>query len=526
MHNVVLINPRTSSSRLPYNKKYAAREPLGIMAIGSFMQHYGYNVKIIDTILYSEDEEKEKVKSFVDDETIFVGFSVMTAQVPHALELSKYLKKIGTKSPIIWGGIHPTLFPEQTSLDPNVDLVVFGPGESTTLEVTRKIESKDIYFHKTKGVAFKGRLNGQRERDDINTFPYFDYDLLDLEHYLGPSPHYLLSETPINALNVLSSRGCPWRCSFCINFATRNRWRALTADRFVDELAYQKNKYKLEAIRILDEDFFVSKKRTTAFIEGLKKRNIEITWGTNARANYFDNEYITLDYAKKLKGAGLKFLTFGAESGSNRVLELIHKDITIEQLLRSAETCADAGIIPIYSWMIGIPGQSKEEMRSNISLINQINEICPNAIHTTNWIFRPLPGGDLYDTAKSLGLNEPVSLSEWASFGVDKEGNTGSYSVYELPWIEDPQFVEFLAIFTPLMRATSTVKLSGKAYFISKILRFIYKTWDWFILGYFSKKTGSLMGKIYDRRHRKAYQRFEEQQCTFRFPAMRRGQPS
>lgn len=155
----------------------------------------------------------------------------------------------------------------------------------------------------------------------------------------------------------------------------------------------------------------------------------------------------------------------------------------------------------LKSLMIGIPGQSKEEMRSNIYLMNQINEICPNAVHTTNWIFRPLPGGELYDNAKSSGLKEPVALLQWASFGVDKEDNTGSYSVYELPWIEDPQFVEFLAIFTPRIRSTSTGKLRVKAYFISKILKFIYKTWDWIVFGYFSKKIGNLVCRIYDRRH-------------------------
>ncbi len=501
MKNIVLVNPRTTAGRLPNKEKYAAREPLGLLAVGSFLQNYGYKINIIDTNLYHEDEVKEKLQLFVNRETIFTGFSVMTAQVPHALELSRYLKGTGITSPVIWGGIHPTLFPEQTSLDLNVDLTVFGPGESTVLEIARKIESGDQDFQKTKGVAYNGYVNEQREREDINTFPYFDYDLLDLERYLGPSPHYLLSETPVKALNVLSSRGCPWRCGFCINYAIKNRWRALTASRFLDELEYQKNKYNLDAVRILDEDFFVSKKRVTDFIEGIEKKNIKITWGTNVRANYFNDNYITVDYAKKLKDAGLKFLTFGAESGSNRVLKLLHKDITIEQLLRSAKTCDDAGIIPLYSWMIGVPGQSKEEMRSNISLMNKINEKCPEALHTTNWIFRPLPGGDLYDTVKSLGLREPASLSEWVSFGVDKNDNTGSYSISEFSWIEDSQFVDFLATFTPLIRTISRDKVKVRIFLISKILKFIYKTWDWFVLGSFSKKIGNFMRIIYVRRN-------------------------
>lgn len=221
MSNIVLVNPRLSSSRLPYNDKCAAREPLGILAVGSFLQNYGYEIKIIDAKLYNEDEVREKLESFVNDTTVFFGFSVMTAQVPHALELSRHLKRVGAKSPIIWGGIHPTLFPGQTSLDPNVDLVVFGHGESTVLEIAQEIESKDFGFQKIKGVAFNGRVNVAREREDVNAFPFFDYDLLELKWYLGPSQHLYFSKDPIIALNVISSRGCPWRCGFCINYAIK-----------------------------------------------------------------------------------------------------------------------------------------------------------------------------------------------------------------------------------------------------------------------------------------------------------------
>ncbi|ODS30674.1 MAG: oxidoreductase [Candidatus Scalindua rubra] len=137
------------------------------------MQNYGYKISIIDAKLYSEVEVKEKLESFVNDTTVFFGFSVMTVQVLHALELSRHLKEFGTKSSIVWGGIHPKLFPEQTSLDPNVDIVVFGHGESTTLEIAQKIESGNLDFSKTNGVAFRGKVNDSRERDDINTYLSF-----------------------------------------------------------------------------------------------------------------------------------------------------------------------------------------------------------------------------------------------------------------------------------------------------------------------------------------------------------------
>jgi radical SAM superfamily enzyme YgiQ (UPF0313 family) len=417
--NLVLINPRTNSRRLPFKESYAAREPLGLLAVASFLKSHGYDTKIIDAKLYEEEYIKKQLESYINSETVFIGFSVMTAQIPHALELSTYIKQINENAPIVWGGIHPTLFPEQTSVDPNVDLAVYGPGESASLEIIRRIEAGNFEFSGINSTAQSGIIYGQRNFEDINQLPYLDHNLLDLAKYLGPARHHLISEQPIKALNILSSRGCPWRCGFCVNFTQKNGWRALRPVRFLDELEYQVNKYGLKGVRILDEDFFVSKGRVNAIVKGLKNRNVNIIWGTNVRANYFNDNYISSNFAKELKDVGLNFLTFGAESGSDRVLKLLNKKINVKQLLRSAEICEDAGITPLYSWMIGIPGQSKKEMRSNISLMKTINEICPKALHTTNWIFRPLPGSDLYEMVKSMGLKEPKSVLDWAALEVE-----------------------------------------------------------------------------------------------------------
>ncbi|OGW48170.1 MAG: hypothetical protein A2Y66_02375 [Nitrospirae bacterium RBG_13_41_22] len=487
---VVLISPRVGACRLGHQSTDAAREPLGVLAVGSYLKHHGYQVQILDANLYSDDYVRTEVERLVAAKPVFVGLSVMTAQLPHALEISKLVKHLDSTVIVVWGGIHPTLFPAQTSLDPHVDLIVHGPGEATSLELAKKLQDGEVDSN-MKGIAHKGKAAPTREREDLDTLPFFDYGLVDLKWYLGPAPHYLLSEQPIRALNVLSSRGCPWRCGFCINYVTKNRWRALSAERFLDEIEYQVKTHALEAVRIMDEDFFVSKKRVTGIIEGMHSRNLHLIWGTNVRANYFNDEYITAEYARSLADVGVKFLSLGAESGSDRVLQMLHKDITTEQILRSARVCAEAGIIPVYSWMIGIPGQTKSEMRTNIDLMNEINAVCPSALHTTNWIFRPFPGGDLYETCKQMGLQEPSSVEEWAQLGVDQEQNTGFYSAAKLPWIEDVGFVEFVSEFTPSIRSTTGPRQSVRGFALSVIVRFLHKIWDWPIVGWLAQKTGS-----------------------------------
>jgi hypothetical protein len=247
----------------------------------------------------------------------------------------------------------------------------------------------------------------------------------------------------------------------------------------------------------MDEDFFVSKKRVTAIIEGMRARNLRLIWGTNVRANYFNDRYITTDYARLLADAGLKFLTFGAESGSDRVLKLLHKDITTEDIIRSARVCAEAGIIPLYSWMIGIPGQTKAEMRTNLDLMDRINTVCPSALHTTNWIFRPFPVGDLYETCRQLGLHEPSTVEEWAHLGVDQEQNTGFYAASALPWIEDVAFVEFISEFTPSIISSTGRPQSVRGLVLSVIVRLLYKTWDWPVIGWLARKTGNWLRIIF-----------------------------
>lgn len=491
MPKVVLISPKVGASRLGHKSSDAAREPLGLLAIGSYLKYHGYKVVILDTNIYSEAFVHTEIEKLIAARPVFIGLSVMTAQLPHALEISKLVKRLDSTVTIVWGGIHPTFFPTQTSLDQHIDFVVYGPGEATSLELATKLGDNKIDFTDVKGIAYKGMVTPPREHEDLNTLPFFDYILLDLKWYLGPSPHYLLSEQPIRALNVLSSRGCPWSCGFCINYAMKNRWRALSAERFLDELEYQIKTYNLEAVRIMDEDFFVSKKRVTAIIEGMHARNLRLIWGTNVRANYFNDNYITADYAKLLADVGLKFLTFGAESGSDRVLKLLHKDITTEQIIRSARICGEAGIIPLYSWMIGIPGQTKAEIRTNVDLMNKINTVCPSALHTTNWIFRPFPGGDLYETCRQMGLYEPSSVEEWAQLGVDQEQNTGFYSASKLPWIEDADFVEFLSEFTPSIISSTSRPQSIRGLVLSVIVRFLYKTWDWPIVGLLTRTAGN-----------------------------------
>ncbi|MBU2540756.1 MAG: B12-binding domain-containing radical SAM protein [Candidatus Omnitrophica bacterium] len=479
---ILLINPKFRKDLQPCPQNIAAREPLSILALGSYIKKIDLEVKLIDVVLYKEEHISGLISNIITNEPkpILIGFSVMTAQVSHALHLSDLVRSIDKSIPIVWGGVHPTLFPKETSLDGSVDIVVHGRGEAPLFTICEQLMTKGRIAGDIPGTCVKGKFNAPEKNIEMIDYPYLDYELLDLKRYLGPFPHFL-SDKPNRALNIISARGCPWRCAFCINKATDNQWTPLGHERYLDELSINIKRYNLDAYRVIDEDFFFSKGRASEIITGLKKREITKEWGTNIKASYFRDDYISLDFAKNLKSTGCKFFNIGAESGNQRILDLITKDITVEQIIHSAEVCSQADIIPIYSWMIGIPTQSKKEIFDTIEIMIQISRICPPAIHYSFSIFRPYPGSGLYDLCIKNGLRVPRALRDWAGMITDENiehGNvhTGYYKIENLPWIKEEKFIEFLAKYAHIIPGilSKSIKVKIKA----SLVYIVVTKWD------------------------------------------------
>lgn len=483
MTDVILINPRGEED-LPPGENEKAPVPLGLLAIGSYLKQQGYVVHLVDARLYKDEHVYERLAHLLANLKVNnMGLSVMTAQIPHALRLSQFIRGIDPQVPIVWGGVHGTLFPIQTSKHPLVDFVICGRGEVPYLELVKRLAENNHNYDGIEGVAIDGKVNYRKSvKDlDVNQLPSMDYDLLDLPYYIGPSLHFLLSPAaPVRALEVLSSRGCPWSCTFCINRVTRNYWRGLTPTRFLDEMEHLVDKYQLDAVRFLDEDFFVNKKRAREIVRGILERHIKITWAANARANYFNDNYIDQSFAQMLRASGMRAVAMGAESGSDRVLKFLKKGITTKDLLHSAQVCQDAGLIPRYAWMVGLPGETRAEMLASIELMRRIIERCPQAIHSGMFIFRPYPGGELYEQCRELGLEEPSSLEEWATMMGVSDQSIGFYSLDRLPWIRDKEFVKFLSdyyssVATPLRIA---VKRGLRSLVVAVVMKLALLNWD------------------------------------------------
>lgn len=415
---VLLVNPGfTKKLNLPPTFH------VGLLSLGSFLESKGFEVELLDCLT---QKWKGRVRG-VDDDTV-VGLSVMTNQIPEALKITRMIKE-SSSAKVVWGGTHPSLCPAQVAENELVDFAVHGEGELTFLELLRGLKNK-TNFNNIKGLAFRKksevRVTGGRELCDLNELPSPNWGLVDSS-----------VRDELDMIRIETSRACPGRCRFCIHQIFCNPWRSKNSNKVLKEVESATKQFKTNRLMFVDSNFFVNRERTVRILEGLK--DYDLSWMAASRIDYFSGRRLDDAVLKKLKDSGLFLLDMGAESGSQKVLNHINKDITVKQIIHSARQCNKYGIKPLYSFMLGLPGERRKDIWKTFHLIDRIKKIVPNANFSGPHIFRPFPSGDLFEECKSLGWEAPDSLEEWDSH---IRGLKNHVSVRKYPWVEDPDFVD------------------------------------------------------------------------------------
>ena len=269
-------------------------------------------------------------------------------------------------------------------------------------------------FKKIKGLVYKNKskiiVNAKQDNIDLNKLPLINYDLVDIKKYMEKS----LAGNIEKVILYQSSRGCPYRCSFCINAVTGNqKYRKKSAKKVLDEIEILIKKYNANFISFVDDNFFVDIKRVEEICKGIIKRKLNINWFAECRANYFKKNFVDEKFLKLAKKSGLKIITIGAESGSERILKIMKKDVTVNEIITSGKMLNKHKIIPVYSFILGIPEEKKEDVLKTVKLINKLRKICPNMVGGIG-TFRPYPRCELSDLLINQNmLKEPKTLREW-----------------------------------------------------------------------------------------------------------------
>jgi anaerobic magnesium-protoporphyrin IX monomethyl ester cyclase len=372
--------------------------PLGLAYIASMLRQ-NHEVKIIDSIILNytlRDIEKE-LQTFNPD---VVGIASVTPSIYEACKVAKIAKKVREDCIVVLGGPHATFMSRQTLEECKyIDIIVKGEGEETTKELIESIE-KGAPLNKVRGITFreKNEIIDSEPRPfikNIDDIPFPSRDLL---------PMHLYKFNGVRYTTMLTSRGCPFKCSFCSSSRLfGGYWRGRSPENVLEEMKIIYEEYNIKNIEFIDDTFTLDQERAEKICDGIIKQGWDISWGASSRVDTLSKKLV-----EKMKKAGCWILFLGIESGSQKILDAIGKRITIEQAKEAVKIIKDAGIQVLGSFIIGFIQDTKETIKETIKFAKSLN-----LDYAEFSILTPYPGTPIYEYVEKNNL---LLTKDWSKY--------------------------------------------------------------------------------------------------------------
>ncbi|OGR84183.1 MAG: hypothetical protein A2902_00035 [Elusimicrobia bacterium RIFCSPLOWO2_01_FULL_64_13] len=369
--------------------------PLGLLHIASVLEQGGHEVRIVDAPTENLDLEEtlERVGGFRPD---FVGISAITSLAEKTKGLCAAIRGKFPEVRIFVGGPHPSILPDEVLAQTRADVVITEEAESVILDLVENFPE-----HARKRIVRAGKVK------DLDSLPFPARHLIDLSRYTALPNNY--KRTP-NSIHVVTSRGCPYPCTFC--FDANSGFRQRSAANVIAELKMLKEKYGAREISFWDDTFTVNRKWVMEFCDAMIREDMDLVWGCYSRLNLVDRELLA-----KMKAAGCWTMFFGIESGAQEMLDNIKKKMTVEQMKEKVRLVQSFGIEIRGSFMVGMPGETPELARKTIRYAIDLEPTYAQFTITT-----PFPGTELYGEAEKWGTlrKEYSAFNEWTPVFVPK----------------------------------------------------------------------------------------------------------
>ena len=376
--------------------------PLGLAYLGSVLRKAGHSVKILDlSVLNIKNKEASNLVKRINPDLI--GITALSYYFPEMVKLCNHLKTLDI--PIVLGGIHVSVLPITSFKAIRADFLIIGEGERTIVELVNSLEiGGDL--SKIKGLAYKKNnkliINERRPViKNIDNIPFPAWDLLDLSLYNPPNiREFNMFFNPLPALPIFTSRGCPYKCKYC---ASTNFWgssiRFRSVENIIEEIEYNKEKFKVTTFEIWDDNFTFSRKRLIKFCKKISEKGIKADFylPNGIRADTINRKLIKL-----MKNVGFKGIILAPESGSQKILENVNKNQDLKIVREMANIIQDEGILTSAYFILGLPG---ETAKTALKTIRYGASLSLNGI--SYFIFTPLPGSELFkEWSKNVDLEE------------------------------------------------------------------------------------------------------------------------
>ena len=419
--NILLIDPPFYRFFNYYNRYF----PLGLSYLASSLKEAGHQVTIYDAdcnknskgMDYTRLPEKYRIylkelrnpenpiikeisETLIEYQPDVVGITVMTPKAASAFTIASLVKKYNKNCHVVFGGPHATLKSDEILKNTkDVDFVVNGEGETVLLELVNALSAKNNDFSAISGLSFRHEdklvyNNTKNFIDNLDRLPFPDREtLLGLDTYTSEDMGLLMG-----------SRGCPYSCSYCATQIWTRKVRYRSLENILEEIKHVHQRFGTRQFTFKDDSFTVNRKRVMDFCNKLMDTGIKINWDCNTRVDLVDSELLTT-----MKKVGCNSIKVGIESGSERILALMDKGITLERTKEAARLFRKAGIHWTAYFMMGIPTETKEDVQKTLELLYETKPSFASI-----GVYEPFPGTRLFDIGVEHGLiNKEMSYEDF-----------------------------------------------------------------------------------------------------------------
>lgn len=373
--------------------------PLGLAFVAASLEKAGYQVAILDNYNLKKpiEEVKKELKRLGPE---IVGITCGSVTYRRCIETAQAIKEVLPSCKVVIGGWQPTYMPESLLQYPEIDYLVMGEGEQAMVQLADSLaEGTKSAISKISGIAYMNKDKIIRKDpaflQDLDQIPFPARHLLPMEIYDRIIPY--LDASPVDTMNVI--RGCPYHCAYC---ETKKLWgptcRAFSPHRVAGEIEHLIQNFGSRGVYFVGDNFTINQKRTMKLCGLIKKKKLDIKWVCDTRVDQISRELL-----KEMKSAGCQTIWFGVESGSARILEKLDKKITLEQISRAFKLCKEQGIQLACSFMVGIPGETVEDMNATFKFARKLD---PDWCQFNTYV--AVPGSKLYDEIMENGFYDRV----------------------------------------------------------------------------------------------------------------------
>jgi len=403
--NIVLINPPRENEIIGNNPRIIESErgcnpPLGILYVAAYLEKYTtHKVTVVDAQVeeLSYSQLFEKITKLQPD---VVGITTMTLTLIDVIKTVNLVKSISNKTTVVLGGPHVHLFPEETMNLPGVDFLVLGEGEKTFKKLLDSIHDKDKLLN-IPGIVFSydGEIvntGASAVIENLDELPFPDRRLVPYQKY-----NSLLAVGKV-ATSIFTSRGCPFKCTFCDRPHLGKNFRARSPENVVDEIEICSN-MGITDFLIYDDTFTVERQRVLDICEEINRRKLNVMFDIRSRVDTIDEQMIA-----NLKSAGCQGIHYGIEAGTEKILKVLNKKISLKLAKNIFDITKKNKIASLAYFMIGNPEETIKDIRETFNVMKNLN---PDYVHLT--ILTPFPGTQVYFDAMKSGI---IARDVWRDF--------------------------------------------------------------------------------------------------------------